>query len=194
MPSSNASTQQAYPYPRVQQGYHNVPAQQAYPAHQPVFTRPYTPNFGAIPLPTTTAQQGAFVSTETVRRASVNERLGYEEEDEGEGEEDNDDQQNKEVDQKSKSDKGIETKKRKKQDAMDRRDPSRLQDEVAARVFEMAQEYIPPGAESAAFREQFDMLMYLNGEIDSNTEHYIRWNGARSNLRRGARAVPKRKK
>ncbi|KAG9656126.1 hypothetical protein KCU64_g6084, partial [Aureobasidium melanogenum] len=51
-----------YPGPR---DYHSA-AQEAYPAHQPVYTRPYIPTFDAIRTPAAAVHQDAPANTEVL--------------------------------------------------------------------------------------------------------------------------------
>ncbi|KAK6003606.1 hypothetical protein QM012_009377 [Aureobasidium pullulans] len=182
--------QHTYPDPATHQSSYTPYAQHAYPALQPAQTWPQAATYNTAPLPVAPVQQATSSGIGAIQRASLSRRRRHQEE-EGQEDED-DDQQNKKFYRKSKSEKGIETKKRKKQDVADRRDLSQLRDEVATRLFEMAQQHLPPNV-VRAFSEHFDMLMELNQEIDRNTESYIEWNGTRPNHRQSARAVPKRR-
>jgi len=107
--------------------------------------------------------------------------------------EEQEESEDQEAKKKSKADKGVETKERKKQDKLDRETLIRVRDEVASKAHEIASQYVPDGAERAAFEEQWVLLEELNKEIDGNTEKYVTWVGMRPNLRKSDRAVPERK-
>lgn len=138
--SSNPFAQQLYPGYRDQQGYYYPPAQQAYPAHQPVYTLPYTPTFDAA----TPVQQDAPANKKAASNSVPRKRKGDEQEHK-------DDQLNQPPEKKSRNEKGTERKKQKADDKKYRNDLRQERDEIVSRLSEMGHKMIPNGAEQAEF-------------------------------------------
>ena len=194
----------------LQQSHNNPFQQEAYPGYRHTFTTPPLPAADGTPFPAAHDHQHVLASIESAPPEPVStnpastepasaettkkprqrkRKRPADQQEEGEG-----DDEQKDAEKNNKGDKGVITKGRKEQDKKDRETLSRLRDEAASRVFETASRHIPAGAESVAFRQQWDLVMELNAEIDGNTELYLPWYSTRANLRKTDRAVPERKK
>ncbi|KAH0270607.1 hypothetical protein KCU91_g7942, partial [Aureobasidium melanogenum] len=131
-----------YPGPR---DYHSA-AQEAYPAHQPVYTRPYIPTFDAIRTPAAAVQQDAPANTEVLQTLYT---------------------------ESAREEMSIETKKQKADDKKYRDDLRQERDEIVSRLSEMGHRMIPDGTEQAEFEQLIISLTDLNHEIDISTEENI---------------------
>ncbi|KAH0030714.1 hypothetical protein KCU78_g2989, partial [Aureobasidium melanogenum] len=180
--SSNPFAQQLYPDPRDQQGYYYRPAQRAYPAHQPVFTLPYTPTFdAAAPF-----QQDAPASTKAASNSVPRKRKRRDEQ------EHKDDQLIQPPEKKSRNEQGIERKKQKADDKKYRNDLKQERDEVVSRLSEMGHKMVPNGAEQAEFDQLITSLTDLDRQIDRTTEEDIDYYSMRPE--RGPRNRPAKKR
>ena len=110
MPFNDPFAGQGYPDPGVQPGSYIPYDQQAYPAHQPVYTRPQAPPLHAVPMPAAPIQQGAPATEEAVFEP-VSSKRKREDKQENEGE-----QLDQAPKKKSRNEKGTETKKQKADD------------------------------------------------------------------------------
>lgn len=189
------------------QQYNNPFQQQTAPGYLPAYSTLRTPAAGGVPLSAASGHQHVLASIESVSTESASteptqkperkstkkpkRKISDAEHEEEEQEKDKDDE---DAGKKSKGDKGVITKERKKQDWEARKELSRIRDEAAARAFKMASQHMPDDAARIAFQQQWDFVMKLNREINDNTEAYIVWNSTRADLRLTDRAVPERKK
>lgn len=185
MLSNDAFAQQAYLYPRVQQGYHNIPAQQSYPAHQPVHTWPQTPVLNAMPTPAGLAQQHTPANSEAAPKPVPRKRKGEDEKEHKDG------QVDQPTKKKSRSEKGIETKKRKAEDEEYRRYLRKHRDTAIYRLSELGQRLIYDAAERAEFDQLINSLANRNLEIDNTTEDHIEYYSMRPEKRPEARPAKK---